>query len=696
MKKKSLSVIPALFAVLLFAHTLFGQSTAFSYQGSLQNGANPTSGNHDFEFALFDSLAGGSQIGSTVSVNNVMVSNGIFSVQIDFGNQFPGANRFLEIRVRPAGQPGITVLSPRQLLNSAPYSVKSLTAETATTASNAAQLGGVAANQFVVTTDPRMSDSRNPLGGSGLYVQNRASQQGPANFNISGNGTVAGTLSGNVVNAGTQFNIAGNRVFSSPGVLNTFAGINAGLADVTGNSNTYFGHSAGEDNISGQANSFFGSQSGNNNVGTSNSFFGTSAGFQNTTGNRNAFFGAFSGVDNTIGTNNSFFGFRAGSNNITGGGNAFFGHEAGNGNTSGGANAFFGASAGSSNTTGQNNAFFGANAGAANTISIGNSFFGANAGAANVAQSNSFFGASAGLVNTTGFRNAFFGTVAGVANTTGDSNSFFGYFAGHDNTTGSGNSFFGTLTGESNNIGSSNAFFGTLAGQSNTAGIQNAFLGRSAGQSNTTGDNNVFVGFAAGDSNQVGNNNTMIGAGADFTATNLTYATAIGSEALVSTSNTVVLGRGVDIVRIPGFLRVAQLGSTGVLSLCNNINDTISSCSSSIRYKENIRQFNSGLSLVSLLRPVSFNWKDGGMSDLGLVAEEVAALEPLLTTTNAKGEIEGVKYDRLGVVLVNAVKEQQTQIEDQRRTIDQLRQQVEGLRQLVCVANATAAICKEK
>ena len=46
------------------------------------------------------------------------VANGIFSVKLDFGSQFPGANRFLEIRVRLAGQPGITTLTPRQLVNS--------------------------------------------------------------------------------------------------------------------------------------------------------------------------------------------------------------------------------------------------------------------------------------------------------------------------------------------------------------------------------------------------------------------------------------------------------------------------------------------------------------------------------------------------------------------------------------------------
>lgn len=47
------------------------------------------------------------------------------------------------------------------------------------------------------------------------------------------------------------------------------------------------------------------------------------------------------------------------------------------------------------------------------------------------------------------------------------------------------------------------------------------------------------------------------------------------------------------------------------------------------------------------------------MPDLGLVAEAVAEVEPLLTTPTDKGETEGIKYDRVGGVLVNAVNEQQ-------------------------------------
>ena len=89
--------------VLVIASTALSQTTEFSYQASLKDGANVATGNYDFEFALFDALVGGSQTGATIAQNSVAVTNGIFAVKLDFGSQFPGANRYLEIRVRLSG-----------------------------------------------------------------------------------------------------------------------------------------------------------------------------------------------------------------------------------------------------------------------------------------------------------------------------------------------------------------------------------------------------------------------------------------------------------------------------------------------------------------------------------------------------------------------------------------------------------------
>ena len=93
----------------------FAQTTEFTYQGSLKDGVNAANGNYDFEFALFDALSGGNQAGAPLTRNMVVVSNGTFAVKLDFGNQFPGTNRFLEIRVRMSGVGALMTLTPRPL-----------------------------------------------------------------------------------------------------------------------------------------------------------------------------------------------------------------------------------------------------------------------------------------------------------------------------------------------------------------------------------------------------------------------------------------------------------------------------------------------------------------------------------------------------------------------------------------------------
>ncbi len=524
-----------LFCLLIVAVTILlvsnahAQTTEFTFQGSLSDNSQPANGSYDFEFLLFDSLEAGSQVGSTVTRTAVAVTDGRFSVMLDFGDQFPGAGRWLEIRLRLTGQPGITTLAPRQVMSSAPYSVKSLnsehsmTASTATNADNSLQLGGVAAGQFVVTSDPRMTDARPPAPDSTNYIQNTTTQQASSDFSISGTGKAE------LFDAAAGYHIGGDLVLSIAGISNVFAGRFAGEDNDTGNDNTFVGRAAGRHNTGGNYNSIFGANAG------------VSGGF----------------------TRNSIFG-------------AWAGNQA-----------------------------------------------------------------------------------------TGSDNSLFGYQSGFTLTSGFGN-----------------AFFGNGSGNSTSTGIRNTFIGPGTGTTNTTGNYNV-----------------ALGRGANMGAADLTYATAIGSDSIVTASNTVQLGRdGSDTVRI------GKLGSGASTALCLSTGKAISTCSSSIRYKSNIEAFSSGIDLIRKLRPVSFNWKDSGALDIGLVAEEVAEIEPLLVTYNAEGQIEGVKYDRVGVIMVNAVKEQQRQIEHQKEIIGKQQSEIlqlekrlselEKIKSLVCKTNQESEICR--
>src|SRR5438128_5219669 len=120
------------------------QTTSFTYQGRLTDGGTAANGNYDLQFALFDNVAGGAQIGSTLTRSSVTVSGGVFSVQLDFGvSAFPGANRFLEIGVRPVGGGAFTTHAPRQQISSTSYAIRTLCADTAENATNATQLSDV-------------------------------------------------------------------------------------------------------------------------------------------------------------------------------------------------------------------------------------------------------------------------------------------------------------------------------------------------------------------------------------------------------------------------------------------------------------------------------------------------------------------------------------------------------------------------
>ena len=112
-----------------------------------------------------------------------------------------------------------------------------------------------------------------------------------------------------------------------------------------------------------------------------------------------------------------------------------------------------------------------------------------------------------------------------------------------------------------------------------------------------------------------------------------------------------------NALRVNGTLRVDTLANAGVTELCRNLGGQVATCSSSARYKRDIGDLELGLAAVLRMRAVGYRWKDGGQADVGFVAEEIAALDERLITRNDRGQVEGVKYDRLTALLANAVQE---------------------------------------
>jgi hypothetical protein len=124
----------ALAALVFSAINLPAQTTAFTYQGVLNNGSNAVTGDYDFRFQIYN--AGSAVIAKPLTNAPVGVTNGLFTVLLNFEtNVFDGSLRTLEIGVRLYNTNVTTnayaVLSPRQALTSVPYAIQALNASNA-------------------------------------------------------------------------------------------------------------------------------------------------------------------------------------------------------------------------------------------------------------------------------------------------------------------------------------------------------------------------------------------------------------------------------------------------------------------------------------------------------------------------------------------------------------------------------------
>ena len=122
----------------------------------------------------------------------------------------------------------------------------------------------------------------------------------------------------------------------------------------------------------------------------------------------------------------------------------------------------------------------------------------------------------------------------GATDTDGKSSVTPGPYAG---TSGGNQTVTLGAFAEQNNTATGNVFIGYRAGLQTTSGSNNTYIGGFAGESNTTGFSNAFVGYDAGGNNSSGQQNTAMGA----------YASYRRANAIVSQSNSLVLGSGVNV-----------------------------------------------------------------------------------------------------------------------------------------------------
>jgi hypothetical protein len=327
------------------------------------------------------------------------------------------------------------------------------------------------------------------------------------------------------------------------------------------------------------------------------------------------------------------------------------------GNTATGREALF------SNTSGYTNTAVGDQALRSNTVGTRNTAHGSQALARNTTgMSNTATGEHALAYNTTASFNTATGTSALWFNTTGYFNTGTGGQALLFNTTGSGNTATGFNALLNNTIGYSNTACGLSALISNTTGADNTACGYRALDSNTTGARNVAVGRHAGSSLTTGNDNI-----------------AIGNVGVAAEGGTIRIGTSGTHTR--AFIAGIRGVTTGVANAIPVLIDgagQLGTVSSSRRFKEEIRDMGDATERLLDLRPVTFRYKPDVQQgerplEYGLIAEEVAEVFPDLVVYDEEGRPFTVKYHLLSSMLLNQLKRQARELEEQRGELARLR-----------------------
>jgi hypothetical protein len=305
---------------------------------------------------------------------------------------------------------------------------------------------------------------------------------------------------------------------------------------------------------------------------------------------------------------------------------------------------------------------------------------------------NTATGFGALLSNTTGEGNTASGAGALSHNTTGTGNTAIGFQALHENTTGSSNTASGESALFSNTTGFANTASGANALGTNTGGSGNTASGVGALLSNIDGDGNTASGFGALSSNTgggfntasgalalaelgVGSNNIAIGdsAGATLTTGNLNIY--VGSPGGGDESNTIRIGDATthDRAFIAGISAAMVMGEPVMV----NADGQLGTLVSSRRFKEDIQDMGEASSGVLRLRPVTFRYKgalaEGNRTlEYGLIAEEVAEVQPNLVVYSRTAEVETVLYHKLVPMLLNELQKQHRQLAELKTRLEAL------------------------
>lgn len=422
-----------------------------------------------------------------------------------------------------------------------------------------------------------------------------------------------------------------------------------------------------------------GLNAGNANSGANNVFIGSYSGWQNTSGLANTFVGYASGEQNTTGQINTFIGNWAGKSNNTGSNNAFFGHYSGGQNTSGNSNTFIGYESGKGNTVGISNTALGtlslsSNASANYNTALGmESLKNTNNGSYNTA-----VGFQSGLYMTNASNNTAIGKAALLYNTTGNNNIGIGINSGDNNTTGNNNIAIGNSSSFPSSTGSNQLNIGNIIYGNNINGSGATLSTGNIGIGTTTPNSKLQV---AGGKITIDSEKTLTINPTD----NFTYDSKSMSHYGMGWFND-SWNAGGSTTWISGYAGF-KIFTQGSLALsvdqagnCKNVTGSWSSFSDE-RIKSVKSTFTDGLNVINQIKPVRFTYNENApfkSSDIqiGIIAQDLEKIAPYMVKKSNTGAIEDlreVNTQAYVFLLINAVKEQQIQIEELKNEIKSLK-----------------------
>jgi hypothetical protein len=198
-------------------------TTAFTYQGELEQSGTPATGDYDFEFRLYDMQTGGAQVAGAISVADLFVDGGLFSVELDFGNVYGLADLWLDVRVREGASGGsFTPLLPRQKITPAPIALNAQSVEPGVVGSAEIIDGSVGADdidpadiQARVTGSCSSGEAIGAIAANGSVTCNTSGAGSGSSWSLSGNAISAGSFLGTTNAEPLALRAADSRVFEA-------------------------------------------------------------------------------------------------------------------------------------------------------------------------------------------------------------------------------------------------------------------------------------------------------------------------------------------------------------------------------------------------------------------------------------------------------------------------------------------------